>query len=100
MNDLIELKRARPPDGESSEVALVERPRGAAPSVSATQQDRERWSQLFVAWFLSVTGGDVHPDGGPAGHRWRMEYFECVRDPQAFERYADTYINAYRLKEK
>jgi hypothetical protein len=50
---------------------------------------REEWSLRFVRWFLSLTGGDEHPDGGPGGHRWRIEYFECVRDPQTYQHQAE-----------
>jgi hypothetical protein len=92
IHDVVETKRGRPPDeGVSKSV----RPREAAPTSDAALGLREAWSRRFVAWFLDATGGDEHPDGGPAGHRWRMEYFDCVRDPQAFERYAEKEIEAY-----
>lgn len=72
----------------------------------ARRLDRARgpaqgWSFLFVTWFIFATGGEIeHPDGGPAGHRWRMEYFDCVRDPQAFEQYADEEVRAYEARVK
>ncbi len=92
MVDAIETKRARPPD---SQIAGPARPADPTPSSADTLEWREDWSRRFVAWFLAMTGGDVHPDGGPVGHRWRLEYFECVRDPQAFEKYAENEIEAY-----
>lgn len=76
------------------------RPALRAPSSAAAYAEREAWAQLFVAWFLSLTGGDPEIDGVPSGHRWRLEYFECVRDPQTFERRAEQEIEAFFAKEK
>jgi hypothetical protein len=97
MDDVIELKRAKPPDQTDGEGGLA-RPQAAAPKASASATERERWSQVFVAWFLSMTGGDLNPDGGPAGYRWRIEYFDCVRDPEAFERRAEQEIEIYKTR--
>lgn len=88
MAEVIERKRLGPP-ADATSLA------GPAPSNGAELSVREAWSKRFVARFLEATGGDMHPDGGPAGHRWRMEYFDCVRDPQAFEKYAKEEIRAY-----
>lgn len=93
-SDLVELKRACAPD--KPHAASSGRPTEPAPSFDAPPEARETWAFLFVPWFLEMTGGDQHPDGGPAGHRWRMEFFECMRDPQAFEQYAEHEIAAYR----
>ena len=49
-------------------------------------------------WFLSVTGGDPEIEGVPTGHRWRMEYFECVAHPAAFEERALRDIELYAAK--
>lgn len=75
------------------------RPREAPPSASQPLADRERWSSRFVPWYFSQTGGEIELPDVPAGQRWRIEYFECVADPEAFEKYAEDEIQAYRAKE-
>jgi hypothetical protein len=91
MADGFETKR-------SSAVPVPVRPADTAPPSSAALEEREDWSERFVWWFLSETGGDPDVEGVPTGHRWRIEYFDCVRDPQAFERYAEQAIAAYSAK--
>lgn len=71
-----------------------------APAATGPLADREAWARPFTAWFLAMTGGDPEIDGVPSGHRWRMEYFDCVRDPQAFEQYAEEEIRAYEARAK
>jgi hypothetical protein len=70
-------------------------PRDPAPSSAAPLEEREDWAQRYVAWFFSVTGGDPEIDGVPVGHRWRIEYFQCVRDPRGFEEDTQREIQAY-----
>lgn len=72
------------------------RPSDAAPTATSSLDERQDWAERFVGWFLSVTGGDPEFDGIPAGHRWRVEYFECVSDPQAFEQRALVEIQLYQ----
>lgn len=76
------------------------RPQTAAPATSAPLADREAWSWVFTAWLLAMTGGDPEIEGVPTGQRWRMEYFDCVRDPQAFEKYAEEEVRAYQIQMK
>lgn len=71
----------------------------AAPASTAPLAEREAWAAEFVPSFLCQTGGDPEIEGVPAGRRWRQEYFECVRDPQAFQQRADEEILAFRTKE-
>lgn len=84
---------------KSKRFPVPARPNDVAPLASASLEERQDWAERMVWWFLSVTGGDPEIEGVPAGHRWRMEYFECVRDPRAFEAYADAYVENYRAEE-
>lgn len=84
MADGFERKRLFPP--------APTRPTDAAPSPGAAIEEREDWAERFVSWFLEAAGGDPDIEGVPVGHRWRMEYFDCVRDPRTFEQQADKEI--------
>jgi hypothetical protein len=60
------------------------RPASPAPGPNASREEREKWSEDFISWFIEITGGEVG-DMEPAGHRWRTEFFSCVDDPAAYE---------------
>ena len=78
-SDTIELTRVRQPDkglspSDRKARYLTEadwpRPDSPAPAASAPLDVRERWSEQFVPWFFTQTGGEPeNPDGGPAGQR-------------------------------
>lgn len=75
---------------------LPVRPDDPPPAASAPLDDREDWAEREVWWFLAETGGDPEIEGVPAGNRWRQEYFECVRDPQALQQYAEQEIQVFK----
>jgi len=63
------------------------RPTAHAPRADAPYDEKAAWAYAVVSWRLGVGGGaEEHPDGGLGGHAWRLEFFECARDPQAYER--------------
>lgn len=104
MADGMEFKRAKAPlEGDECLNYLSEadwpRPTEPAPSATALLVDREEWSSRFVPWYFSQTAGEIELPDIPAGQRWRIEYFECVADPEAFEKHAEQEIEAYRTKE-
>lgn len=103
--DGMEFKRGsvRPPEANLRVNYLREedwpRPKDAAPSRSALLADREEWSARFVPWYFSQTGGEVELPDIPAGQRWRAEYFQCVADPEEFEKCVEREIGAHSEKE-
>lgn len=107
MPDAIEIKRVKTLRKRASAAgdardpylqATWPRPIENAPPSSAPFPDREEWSGQFVPWYFSQTGGEIeHPDA-PAGYRWRMEFFDCVADPQSFEKYAEDEILLYKAQ--
>lgn len=106
MADGMEFKRAKAPAGDELTFLIHyrsaedwPRPKDPAPDAAAPETIREDWSGRFVPWYFSQTGGEIEIPDVPAGQRWRMEYFECVADPQTFEQYAEHEIRVYQLKE-
>lgn len=55
------------------------------PSAAADYADRAAWSERYVAWFISQTGGYGRP---PADvrltHRYEIEFQSCLLDPPRY----------------
>jgi hypothetical protein len=65
---------------------IAARPADPAPSKHASYEARAEWSERYVAWFMART---PHQGAAPADvdstHRYQVEFFSCVLDPQAYE---------------
>jgi hypothetical protein len=76
------------------------------PPSSASLPEREAWAARCLPRFFDLTGGEwpEPPEavnaGAFVGRRWRQEFADAVRDPQAFAEYAQQQIQAYQSRAK
>ena len=80
-----------------TKTALV-RPTDPAPPRTAAQEERARWSERYVAWFIAQTPqtGPLPPDISPT-HRYEVEFAYCMLDPRRYERETQAELSRPRL---
>jgi hypothetical protein len=63
------------------------RPSDSPPASTAPYEVRAEWSERYVNWLIAQTPpeGPLPFDVDPS-HRYQIEFFSCVTDPQAYAR--------------
>lgn len=73
--------------GKAHDALVHPRPNDPPPARTAPYEIRAEWSERYVNWLIAQTPTDgPMPFDVPPSHRYQVEFFSCVMDPQTYAR--------------